>query len=72
MSIRGALGGVMSAMLALGGLFDNGVGAVIHWFPLTCILGTFPEEGSTVIVRFGSTLFGMRKGAYRKEGSSET
>ena len=44
MSIRGALGGVMSAMLALGGLFDNGVGAVIHWFPLTCILGTFPSN----------------------------
>ena len=43
-SIRGALGGVMSATLALGGLFDNGLGALIHWFPLTCILGTFPSK----------------------------
>ena len=44
MSIRGAFGGAMSVMLALGGLFDNGLGAVIHWFPLTCIISTLPSK----------------------------
>ena len=43
-SIRGAFGGAMSVMLALGGLFDNGLGAVIHWFPLTCIISTLPSK----------------------------
>ena len=43
-SIRGTLGGAMSVMLALGGLLDNGLGAVIHWFPMTCIIGTLPSK----------------------------
>ena len=39
----------MSATLALGGLFDNGLGALIHWFPLTCILGTFPSKANFIL-----------------------
>jgi MFS family permease len=49
-SIRGSLGSFMGLMVTVGALFDNTLGAFIHWYQLTAIVTAFPSTFFTFTV----------------------